>query len=148
SAGLVGLGQSSPSCDLVVQVGNRNCRRVRHSGKPPGLRQIRTVDRRQSLAKCRSHSTAASGRLEPHCTSAMNHTTTPVTEDNAPVTTTTGQPAETYQALDPVAAETPHPVNARGLALTCVALVAVLYLMHWAAEFLVPMALGIMLAYT
>ena len=65
-----------------------------------------------------------------------------------PVATTSGEPAQVYQSSSPVAAAQPYPVNARGLALTALTVVAVLYLLNWALKFFVPMALGIMLAFT
>ncbi|MDB5797044.1 MAG: yhhT [Paucimonas sp.] len=72
----------------------------------------------------------------------------PAKEEHPHVATTSGTPAQTYQASSPVAGLAPRPVNARGLALTCITVVAVLFAFQWATRFLVPMALGIMLAFT
>jgi predicted PurR-regulated permease PerM len=60
------------------------------------------------------------------------------------------QPAELPQAsgdADPGAVRFPVHVNARGLALGVIATVAFLYALQWSRNFLVPLALGILMSY-
>ncbi|MES2319435.1 MAG: AI-2E family transporter [Pseudomonadota bacterium] len=49
---------------------------------------------------------------------------------------------------DPAALRIPIHVNARGMALGTIAIVAFLHALQWAQDFLVPLLLGIFLAYT
>lgn len=75
----------------------------------------------------------------------------PLASPDAPVADASGAPAE----LPPVLAEPsasglrfPIHVNARGMALGTLATIAFVFALQWAQDFLVPLLLGILLAYT
>lgn len=64
------------------------------------------------------------------------------------VRTTSGQPADTYQPRHTETSLPPYPVLARGVTLTVLSTLALLFCLQWAVKFLVPMTLGILLAFT
>jgi predicted PurR-regulated permease PerM len=65
-----------------------------------------------------------------------------------PVRTVSGEPAETYRPRKTETGLAPYPVNVRGLALSVLTTIVVVFSLQWAVKFLVPMALGILLAFT
>ncbi len=70
-------------------------------------------------------------------------------QDNGkPLHTASGEPAETYQPRHPETSLPPYPVIARGLTLSVLTALALLFCLQWAVKFLVPMTLGILLAFT
>ncbi len=75
--------------------------------------------------------------------------------DPSPAPTATDEVLGDAAALQPDAHEASHPglrlpvhVNARGLALGIIATVAFVYALQWSQKFLVPLLLGIFIAYT
>lgn len=66
----------------------------------------------------------------------------------SPLHTASGEPAETYTPRSPETSLPPYPVNARGLTLSVLSALAVVFCLQWAVKFLVPMTLGILLSFT
>jgi predicted PurR-regulated permease PerM len=75
-------------------------------------------------------------------------TPTPAAEPAAPAADAPDLPQDAPLIPPEAAARLPLHVNARGLALGIIATVAFLYALQWAKHFLVPLLLGIFIAYT
>ncbi|WP_377701157.1 AI-2E family transporter [Pseudoduganella sp. UC29_71] len=91
---------------------------------------------------------AAHRPLDAAAPPAPAPTPAPVAEPAAPAADAPDLPQDTPLIPPEATARLPLHVNARGLALGIIATVAFLYALQWAKHFLVPLLLGIFIAYT
>jgi predicted PurR-regulated permease PerM len=91
---------------------------------------------------------AAHRPLDAAAPPAPAPTPVPVAEPAAPAADAPDLPQDTPLIPPEATARLPLHVNARGLALGIIATVAFLYALQWAKHFLVPLLLGIFIAYT